>query len=146
MSSVCVYICVQTSFCLFVFFLMIRRPPRSTRTDTLFPYTTLFRSLRRSPALVNVVNEGSTTMEKIALVTGAQRHEVVAYARMLARQGQHIVLASTEWAKAVDAALTLQLEGLSAEALHLKDADAAGVAARSEEHTSELQSLMRTSN
>src|SRR3546814_20267316 len=30
-------------FCL-LFFLMIRRPPRSTRTDTLFPYTTLFRS------------------------------------------------------------------------------------------------------
>src|SRR3546814_11751983 len=29
---------------LFLFFLMIRRPPRSTRTDTLFPYTTLFRS------------------------------------------------------------------------------------------------------
>src|SRR3546814_14161342 len=29
------------------FFLMIRRPPRSTRTDTLFPYTTLFRSPRR---------------------------------------------------------------------------------------------------
>src|SRR3546814_12842742 len=27
------------------FFIMIRRPPRSTRTDTLFPYTTLFRSL-----------------------------------------------------------------------------------------------------
>src|SRR3546814_12062079 len=30
----------------FFFFLMIRRPPRSTRTDTLFPYTTLFRSIR----------------------------------------------------------------------------------------------------
>src|SRR3546814_13407836 len=30
---------------LFLFFVMIRRPPRSTRTDTLFPYTTLFRSL-----------------------------------------------------------------------------------------------------
>src|SRR3546814_13819214 len=30
------------------FFLMIRRPPRSTRTDTLFPYTTLFRSISRS--------------------------------------------------------------------------------------------------
>src|SRR3546814_12151435 len=30
----------------FFFFLMIRRPPRSTRTDTLFPYTTLFRSRR----------------------------------------------------------------------------------------------------
>src|SRR3546814_14737226 len=39
------------TFCHF-FFLMIRRPPRSTRTDTLFPYTTLFRSPRggrRSP-------------------------------------------------------------------------------------------------
>src|SRR3546814_5508944 len=32
------------------FFLMIRRPPRSTRTDTLFPYTTLFRSVRDAPA------------------------------------------------------------------------------------------------
>src|SRR3546814_12883556 len=32
-------------FFLFFFFLMLRRPPRSTRTDTLFPYTTLFRSL-----------------------------------------------------------------------------------------------------
>src|SRR3546814_15618927 len=31
-----------------VFFLMIRRPPRSTRTDTLFPYTTLFRSKTRT--------------------------------------------------------------------------------------------------
>src|SRR3546814_6000495 len=30
--------------CFFIFFLMIRRPPRSTRTDTLFPHTTLFRS------------------------------------------------------------------------------------------------------
>src|SRR3546814_14431269 len=32
---------------LLLFFLMIRRPPRSTRTDTLFPYTTLFRSIGR---------------------------------------------------------------------------------------------------
>src|SRR3546814_17079913 len=32
-------------FLFFVFFLMVRRPPRSTRTDTLFPYTTLFRSV-----------------------------------------------------------------------------------------------------
>src|SRR3546814_19370518 len=32
---------------MFVFFLIIRRPPISTRTDTLFPYTTLFRSARR---------------------------------------------------------------------------------------------------
>src|SRR3546814_3223174 len=36
-------------FFLLFFFLMIRRPPRSTRTDTLFPYTTLFRSTPRPP-------------------------------------------------------------------------------------------------
>src|SRR3546814_11813109 len=36
------------------FFLMIRRPPRSTRTDTLFPYTTLFRSdARRQPVAID---------------------------------------------------------------------------------------------
>src|SRR3546814_14940593 len=38
-----------------VFFLMIRRPPRSTRTDTLFPYTTLFRSDVRVGRLVHVL-------------------------------------------------------------------------------------------
>src|SRR3546814_15222451 len=39
-----VYLCI----CIVIFFfLMIRRPPRSTRTDTLFPYTTLFRSSAR---------------------------------------------------------------------------------------------------
>src|SRR3546814_2312568 len=36
-------------FFIVIFFLMIRRPPRSTRTDTLFPYTTLFRSLSPGP-------------------------------------------------------------------------------------------------
>src|SRR3546814_12606493 len=36
-------------------FLMIRRPPRSTRTDTLFPYTTLFRSLRRILAAARAI-------------------------------------------------------------------------------------------
>src|SRR3546814_12458199 len=42
----CLYVVFYLFFFLFVFFfLMIRRPPRSTRTDTLFPYTTLFRSL-----------------------------------------------------------------------------------------------------
>src|SRR3546814_3882671 len=35
---------VSTRVFIIFFFLMIRRPPRSTRTDTLFPYTTLFRS------------------------------------------------------------------------------------------------------
>src|SRR3546814_5057357 len=38
-------------FSIIFFFLMIRRPPRSTRTDTLFPYTTLFRSLQFGSAM-----------------------------------------------------------------------------------------------
>src|SRR3546814_5233811 len=37
--------CMCVRLLIVFFFLMIRRPPRSTRTDTLFPYTTLFRSL-----------------------------------------------------------------------------------------------------
>src|SRR3546814_11370335 len=41
---------VCDEFFLSLFFLMIRRPPRSTRTDTLFPYTTLFRSAVAAPA------------------------------------------------------------------------------------------------
>src|SRR3546814_13564679 len=45
--------CVFSLFLFFVF-LMIRRPPRSTRTDTLFPYTTLFRSHVRGGNLVRV--------------------------------------------------------------------------------------------
>src|SRR3546814_15038326 len=44
------------SFHVFFFFLVIRRPPRSTRTDTLFPYTTLFRSLLFN----NAYKEGGT--------------------------------------------------------------------------------------
>src|SRR3546814_11816092 len=41
---------------LFFLFLMIRRPPRSTRTDTLFPYTTLFRSDDQPPVLQGVLD------------------------------------------------------------------------------------------
>src|SRR3546814_19867386 len=43
--------CVVLGITAMFFFLMIRRPPRSTRTDTLFPYTTLFRSSWPLPAL-----------------------------------------------------------------------------------------------
>src|SRR3546814_7574619 len=69
------------------FFLMIRRPPRSTRTDTLFPYTTLFRSLDRGHS------------------------------------------ASMEWNIKLESLILAQNERWR----------------RSEEHTSELQSLMRIS-
>src|SRR3546814_20732279 len=39
-----ILVIIYSLVCCSIFFLMIRRPPRSTRTDTLFPYTTLFRS------------------------------------------------------------------------------------------------------
>src|SRR3546814_11114403 len=51
----------------FVFFLMIRRPPRSTRTDTLFPCTTLFRSLAAQfpilPSLRALLGEDAQDIE-----------------------------------------------------------------------------------
>src|SRR3546814_13939782 len=53
----CISVC--SSYCsILLCFLMIRRPPRSTRTDTLFPYTTLFRSVR-----LNVIADSSGTLE-----------------------------------------------------------------------------------
>src|SRR3546814_16744986 len=50
---------------LLFFFLMIRRPPRSTRTDTLFPYTTLFRSWRNGLGLLeNLSSEAKARAEE----------------------------------------------------------------------------------
>src|SRR3546814_19385681 len=64
-------------------FLMIRRPPRSTRTDTLFPYTTLFRSLRR-PSL----RSPRHTLPKLArparpAISASVTDELPPYARLL---------------------------------------------------------------
>src|SRR3546814_8638941 len=78
------------------FFLMIRRPPISTRTDTLFPYTTLFRSRHRRVGRVD---------SRARLLPGGL-------------------------------ALSVRLDWLSG---------TGGPLHRSEEHTSELQSLMRSS-
>src|SRR3546814_8309982 len=63
-----VSMCVSDVGCTF-FFLMIRRPPRSTRTDTLFPYTTLFRS-GRSVILFNYAGVASSTGENATTVDG----------------------------------------------------------------------------
>src|SRR3546814_9316934 len=48
-------LCELIFFFSILFFLMIRRPPRSTRTDTLFPYTTLFRSRSDWPELQSIL-------------------------------------------------------------------------------------------
>src|SRR3546814_6769176 len=76
---------------------MIRRPPRSTRTDTLFPYTTLFRSMVRKTGLM------AAALLAAALGAQAQQKSVV------------------------------------------EEIEKYRAALRSEEHTSELQSLMRIS-
>src|SRR3546814_2881692 len=91
-----------------LFFLMIRRPPRSTRTDTLFPYTTLFRSpfMDADEAAAESDEEEALGPLKLAIVgrpnAGGQR---------------------------------------DARTVHHARPDVA----RSEEHKSELQSLMRNS-
>src|SRR3546814_1376065 len=99
-------------FFLFFFFLMIRRPPRSTLTDTLFPYTTLFRS-----------------EDAAAARPGHARTAV-----LLAQAAQHVC----DWARVEAAMPFLTAEAVQAEA-------GRPCAIRSEEHTSELQSLMRIS-
>src|SRR3546814_10172325 len=89
---------------------MIRRPPRSTRTDTLFPYTTLFRS--RIISIASVVGlTGNPGQSNYA----AAKAGIIGFSKSLARE--------------------VGSRGITVNV----------VAPRSEEHTSELQSLMRIS-
>src|SRR3546814_1621292 len=101
---------------------MIRRQPRSTRTDTLFPYTTLFRSLDR------VGNDGDLVRRDAA------RDHVAA--QPLADRGHRIGAAQR-------VALDRPRHAVSEPALGAVAGAHRGI--RSEEHTSELQSLMRIS-
>src|SRR3546814_20258082 len=56
--------------CVHLFCLMIRRPPRSTRTDTLFPYTTLFRSgfLRSERSLIQTIGRAARNLNGKAIL------------------------------------------------------------------------------
>src|SRR3546814_6473736 len=115
---------------------MIRRPPRSTRTDTLFPYTTLFRSVRRTVRRV-LADAGRHSRRAAACVADA-----VAAAQAFAAlarpdrvsDGAGPVPARCDAVHAVD--VPARSGPLCATRRHV---------ARSEEHTSELQSLMRIS-
>src|SRR3546814_6033446 len=93
---------------------MIRRPPRSTRTDTLFPYTTLFRS------------------PHAGVVDLADRLRPLGNLKLLAGIGNQAMS---------------YLEHQSTEAMRAEDLinHSRALRTRSEEHTSELQSLMRNS-
>src|SRR3546814_5565524 len=110
------------------FFLMIRRPPRSTRTDTLFPYTTLVRSVRR---VDGIPGQGG------ALRMDHARGLEAAFEQRIGTR------AATQSRIHVDAGTA----DLDAVAQHQQHAivGAEQQRQRSEEHTSELQSLMRIS-
>src|SRR3546814_971194 len=92
-----------------VFFLMIRRPPRSTRTDTLFPYTTLFRS------------------------PDGEEQYMLCGEFLPAQEG-----GNTEWTPFATIKTSDYEQWIGAQAAGFCEH-------RSEEHTSELQSLMRIS-
>src|SRR3546814_1528464 len=122
---------------------MIRRPPRSTRTDTPFPYTTLFRSglpllqrlllgLRAHPRQVL-----DAQLQRVAEVADQLLHLGLGFRRecdldvQLAHRLADLAVDGLEHALAALLDLLLAAEHLAVE--------------RSEEHTSELQSLMRIS-
>src|SRR3546814_4385375 len=67
---------------------MIRRPPRSTRTDTLFPYTTLFRSLRHA-AGGEVEHERLSPRERHADAAGVGAKAAIASAKRRHRSEEH---------------------------------------------------------
>src|SRR3546814_12981461 len=70
-----------------VFFLMIRPPPRSTRTDTLFPYTTRFRSLTARAAIIpegrNLARDAAVGRRRMQHVTGIDAGRAAADQRNL---------------------------------------------------------------
>src|SRR3546814_20144555 len=105
-------------FLFFFFFLRIRRPPGSTRTDTLFPYTTLFRSYRDAGCFAGDVSSPARAVDDTPDdVTGRRR-----------------------WSEA-----PLPLPSLRAKRCPPMLVTTFALQCRSEEHTSELQSLMRIS-
>src|SRR3546814_6722591 len=120
---------------------MIRRPPRSTRTDTLFPYTTLFRSLDGVRHLLAAALRDRLGAGLLAERLEGRADHVVGI-RGADRLGHHIGNAQrfedgAHRAAGDDAGP----RGRRAQ----RDLAGAEMAARSEEHTSELQSLMRIS-
>src|SRR3546814_1771118 len=128
---------------------MIRRPPRSTRTDTLFPYTTLFRSggskrpLRGEQA-VEPVGAGAGLFEPWpaqAAVIG-DGHVAVA-AAALDEQGHRGLAVGRRLDRGFEAVFAIG-DAVDRDDLRPIDDIGAKGGARSEEHTSELQSLMRS--
>src|SRR3546814_5202123 len=126
---------------------MIRRPPRSTRTDTLFPYTTLFRSPpgEKSTALVTPAGHARLKSELDDLWR-VRRPEVVRALAAAAAEGDRSENAEYTYRKKQLGEIDRRVRYLSKRLETLRVVDAAPAdRGRSEEHTSELQSLTRLS-
>src|SRR3546814_3118185 len=130
--------------CVVIVFLMRRLPPRSTRTDTLFPYTTLFRSLQQVLLLPDLlhraVDTGGGALEKAVVTLAGHLHQLVAL-----RAGGDSVDSSDEHTSQLPSLMRISY-GVSC----LNNKQFVGchmdilTRYRSEEHTSELASVKRT--
>src|SRR3546814_6298279 len=120
---------------------MIRRPPRFTRTDPLFPYTTLFRS---GLILKRLFTEGDQVRAGQALyqIDPAPYEAQVANARAALVRARSSIASTAALARRYNDLVKIN-------AISRQEAETAVTSAqqaeRSEENTSELQSLMRTS-
>src|SRR3546814_7093798 len=121
---------------------MIRRPPISTRTDTLFPYTTLFRSGRRVAFKQFGNNQCAALIERHQPADDAGLADVRTDAREHFRC--RLVVARNDVASAEAVLDHFQIAHARREQRGHARAVDARQKERSEEHTSELQSLMRT--
>src|SRR3546814_9162854 len=125
---------------MFILVLLIRRPPRSTRTDTLFPYTTLFRArlqIEGDHILALLAELGDAKVHLIARLEEDHRRLLpLADARRGAGDQQIARMERDEAADIGDAFRDRENHRRGVAGLH---------PLRSEEHTSELQSLMRIS-
>src|SRR3546814_20845727 len=125
----CLFLSNVFPFLLCLFFLMIRRPPRSTRTDTLFPYTTLFRS--GCKGCCTPFTGGQTRNSS----TGSMRHSPLSD---FSAETRPVLIAFTSVWRVTPTFSDASFRVIPMMSLAVKSA-------RSDEHTSELQSLMRLS-
>src|SRR3546814_5415447 len=126
---------------------MIPRPPRSTRTDTLFPYTPLFRSIHVARCELADLEEGRARIEQLFDALARQQ---LAAARMprarlfvAAKPGFGDARVKFVAQRAIVRGIGVKRVALAIH--HRAQNRCAHVSKRSEEHTSELQSLMRLS-
>src|SRR3546814_2976511 len=137
---------------------MIRRPPRSTRTDILFPYTTLFRSesgfagtdpkLERQKILLQAASYVGVLLVCALLVFGlasSNRRNGSHLGQVQAALQKYPAQSDLSLAPNQQAYFAMALERLESLSAAVDVADQYKGHVRSEEHTSELQLLMRIS-